>query len=233
MNKRTMPEAMIFDVDGTLFRTETLLLPAYHAAFEQLRAEGLFRGETPPERYIIGSLGMLLEHIWEQVLPEYGRDVHRRADELLLKLQLEGLRRGEGELYEGVAETLRALKERGIRLFTASNGLEAYVKGVIGYQGLEPLFEPEGLYSAGQHRTRSKVDLVRLLLDRFGIQEAWMVGDRSSDVEAGRGNGLFVVGCDYAGFRKQGELAGADVRIQSFSELLDVLDSFEQTQRSG
>ncbi|UUZ93287.1 hypothetical protein LJK87_00265 [Paenibacillus sp. P25] len=31
-----------------------------------------------------------------------------------------------------------------------------------------------------------------------------MVGDRSSDVEAGRANGLFVVGCDYAGFRKPG-----------------------------
>ncbi|SDC08033.1 Phosphoglycolate phosphatase, HAD superfamily [Paenibacillus sp. UNCCL117] len=224
MGTKSLPEAMIFDVDGTLFRTETLLLPAYHTTFDRLRSEGLFRGETPPEHYIINGLGMLLEHIWERVLPDYGRDVRRRADELLLKLQLDGLKRGEGELYEGVQETLQGLRERGVRLFTASNGLEAYVKGVIRHQGLEPLFEPDGLYSAGEFRTRSKVDLVKLLLEKHNIRSAWMVGDRSSDVEAGRENGLYVVGCDYAGFRKPRELEGADVRIASFSELLSLAD---------
>lgn len=227
MVHKSLPEAMIFDVDGTLFRTETLILPAYHATFDQLRAEGLFQGETPPERYILGGLGMLLEHIWEQVMPEADRHVHRRADELLLKLQLDGLRRGEGELYAGVADTLQQLRERGIRLFTASNGLEAYVKGVVKHQGLEPLFEPTGMYSAGEFHTRSKVDLVRLLLERHGIRRAWMVGDRSSDVEAGHGNGLYVVGCDYAGYRKPKELDEADVRIGSFSEIIALLDGAE------
>ncbi|MEK8126806.1 HAD family hydrolase [Paenibacillus filicis] len=229
MGARALPEAMIFDVDGTLFRTETLLLPAYYTTFDRLRSEGLFRGETPPEHYIISGLGMLLEEIWEQVLPDYGRDVRRRADELLLKLQLDGLKLGEGELYEGVEETLRSLRERGVRLFTASNGLEAYVKGVIQHQGLEPLFEPEGLYSAGEYRTRSKVDLVRLLVEKHGLKNVWMVGDRSSDVEAGKENGLFVVGCDYAGFRKPHELEGADVRIASFAELLELVDESRET----
>ncbi|AEI39816.1 HAD family hydrolase [Paenibacillus mucilaginosus] len=223
MTARTMPEAMIFDVDGTLFQTETLLLPAYHATFDRLRSEGLYVGETPPEQYILGSLGMLLEHIWQQVIPESDVAVHRRADELLLHYQVEGMARGEGLLYEGVAETLKELRARGIRLFTASNGLEGYVKGVIRAQGLEPLFESGGLFSAGEHSTRSKVDLVRKLLDQYGIRSAWMVGDRSSDVEAGHANGLFVVGCDYAGFRKEGELDEADVRIRDFREIVGLL----------
>ncbi len=223
-NKRT-PEAMIFDLDGTLFQTETLLLPAYHATFEQLRAEGLFQGETPDEKYILSGLGMLLEHIWQLVIPDADAAVHRRADELLLKLQVEGMARGEGKLYDGVADTLRELRRRGVRLFIASNGLEAYVKGVIRHQGLEPLFEAGGLYSAGEYGTRSKVDLVRQLLDKYGIDNAWMVGDRSSDVEAGHANGLFVVGCDYAGFRKEGELDQADVRIADFRDLPALLDA--------
>ncbi|MDQ1910042.1 HAD hydrolase-like protein [Paenibacillus sp. GD4] len=221
--KWTKPEAMIFDLDGTLFQTETLLLPAYYATFDQLRKEGLFQGETPPEKHILGALGMLLEHIWQQVMPDYGAEVHRRADELLLNFQLEGMARKEGKLYDGVARTLQTAREQGIKLFIASNGLEAYVKGVIRMHGLEPLFEKDGLYNAGEYQTRSKNDLVRLLLERHQLKSAWMVGDRSSDVEAGHANGLKVVGCDYAGFRKEGELDDADVVINRFEDLLTLI----------
>lgn len=217
------PDALIFDLDGTLFQTETLLLPAYHATFEQLRMEGLYCGETPPEQHILSGLGMLLDQIWEMIMPETEEKVHRRADELLLNYQLEGLARGEGALYEGVAQTLTVLRKQGIRLFIASNGLEDYVKRVIQNKGLLSLFETGGLYSAGEHKTRSKVDLVRKLMQEHNVAHAWMVGDRSSDVEAGHANGLFVVGCDYAGFRKTGELDRADVRIRRFDELLDLV----------
>lgn len=216
------PEALIFDLDGTLFQTETLLLPAYHATFEQLRSEGTYTGETPPERHILESLGMLLDHIWKRILPETDVSVHHRACELLTAYQMEGLARGEGKLYDGVADTLRKLRENGIRLFVASNGLEPYVKGVIRAKGLEMLFEKEGLYSAGQYQTGSKVELVKLLMDTHGGTGAWMVGDRSSDVEAGHGNGLYVVGCDYAGFGEEAELDQADTRITSFAQLLDL-----------
>jgi phosphoglycolate phosphatase-like HAD superfamily hydrolase len=213
---------MIFDLDGTLFQTETLLLPAYHAMFDQLRAEKLFAGDTPPERAILGSLGMLLEHIWQNVMPDSDVTVHRRADVLLLDYQIKGLANGEGVLYEGVTETLTALHQQGVRLFVASNGLESYVKGVIAQKGLSPLFE--GLYSAGEFQTRSKVDLVKILLETHGISSAWMVGDRSSDVEAGLKNGLTVIGCDYADFKSGGELEDAHVRIKSFNELLQLIE---------
>lgn len=213
---------MLFDLDGTLFKTETLLLPAYHATFERLREEGLYEGPTPPESVILGSLGMLLEHIWQRVMPNSPQETHRRADQLLLDLQLKGLREGGGELYEGVEATLLELRSRGIRLFVASNGLEPYVKGVVEAKGLAACFE--GLYSAGEHRTRSKVDLVKLLLERHGIRSAWMVGDRSSDIEAGKGNDLVTIGCDYAGFRSNGELDGCDVRISAFTGLLEALE---------
>lgn len=212
------PEAMIFDLDGTLFQTETLLLPAYHAMFDTLREEGLYTGETPPESLILGSLGMLLEHIWQRVMPDANAAVHRRADELLLKYQLDGLRRGDGHMYDKVAETLNELHRHGVRLFVASNGLEPYVKGVIEYKGLAPIFE--GLYSAGEFQTRSKVDLVRKLMDTYYVKTAWMVGDRSSDVEAGLKNELTVIGCDYAGFRKEGELEGSHAVISKFEDLL-------------
>jgi phosphoglycolate phosphatase-like HAD superfamily hydrolase len=219
-NLRITPSAMIFDMDGTLFQTETLVIPAYEKAFERLREEGLYEGDMPPPGIILGSLGMLLEDIWKRVLPDANEQARARMDTLLLEEQLTMLQAEVGKLYPGVAETLAVLRERGIRLFVASNGLEAYVKGVAEHLGISSLFD--GLYSAGEYQTQSKVQLVRLLLDHHGVESAWMVGDRSSDVEAGKENGLFVVGCDYAAFgvSTAEELQGADVRIEAFGELL-------------
>jgi phosphoglycolate phosphatase-like HAD superfamily hydrolase len=220
--KRACPEAMLFDLDGTLFQTETLLLPAYDSAFEQLNREGTYTKGTPPKELILSSLGMLLEHIWARVLPDADEQVRRRADELLLREQVEGLKRGDGVFYPGVEQTLRALHAKGVKLFVASNGLEQYVKDVIRLKGLGELFT--GLYRAGEYETRSKVDLVKILLERHDIKSAWMVGDRSSDVEAGKNNGLPVVGCKYAQFGKDSELEGADMIITDFAQLLELVE---------
>ncbi|WP_055108830.1 HAD family hydrolase [Paenibacillus ihumii] len=225
------PEAMIFDMDGTLFRTETLLIPVYHRLFDQLREEKLYSGETPPEERILGGLGMLLDDIWKRVLPDHDVTVHRRADELLLEFELVGLKEYDTELYPLVAETLKKLQERGVRLFVASNGLEHYVKEVANAHGIASLFE--GIYSAGEYQTASKVDLVRLLLDQHGVSSAWMIGDRSSDVEAGKENGQTVIGCAYAGFGQGQELEGADRLIASFDELIRLYDQAVELEKQG
>ncbi|MDR0266845.1 HAD family hydrolase [Paenibacillus sp.] len=218
----TKPKAIIFDMDGTLFQTESLLLPAYHKLFDTLRSEGLYMSPTPPEERILGSLGMLLEDIWKVVMPDGSQEAHNRANELLLQFELEGLAAGETLLYPEVKETLEALRKQGVKLYVASNGLEHYISGIVDTHELSELFD--GLYSAGKNGTLSKVDLVKLLLDEGQVDYAWMVGDRSSDVEAGKKNELHVIGCAYAGFGNHDELKDADVLISSFSELLKLYE---------
>jgi len=222
-----MPEAVIFDLDGTLFRSETMLEPVYRRIFETLRDEGLYVKPAPPIERFYSSLGMLLEDIWQRVIPDSSPEARERANELLMQYGEEELNAGKGDLFEGVPETLRELKRRGIRLFVASNGLESYVREVTRHKGIGDLFE--GLYSAGQYGTARKADLVRLLMDRHGVRDAWMVGDRSSDVEAGRQNGLRVVGCAYAGFGREEELAGSDAVIRRFPELLELMEEKSAT----
>lgn len=214
------PEALIFDMDGTLLETATLLERVHDRLFRQLREEGLYLQETPPVERLLGSLGMLLDDIWQIVMPDGSDAARKRADELLLRYELEYLEAGEGRLYPHVAETLRQLKESGFKLFVASNGLEDYVKGVAYHKGIAPLFD--GLYSAGEYGTASKVDLVARLLADHGIASAWMIGDRSSDVEAGHKNGLPVIGCAYAGYGRKDELKDADRLIEDFRELLEL-----------
>lgn len=219
--KFNAPEAMIFDLDGTLFQTESLLETVHRRVFAQLRSESLYGDVAPPIERLLGSLGMLLTDIWKKVMPDGSPEAHERANVLLLQYELEELKAGVGNLYPGVPETLAELRRRGVRLFIASNGLESYVKEVPNERDIGDLFEAK--YSAGEFDTPSKVHLVRRLLDTFGVRSAWMVGDRSSDVEAGKKNGLVVIGCDYAGFRREGELDGSDAIIGAFPELLDLL----------
>ncbi|MNI79697.1 bifunctional 5'-methylthioadenosine/S-adenosylhomocysteine nucleosidase/phosphatase [compost metagenome] len=68
------------------------------------------------------------------------------------------------------------------------------------------------------------------MLDNHGVSSAWMVGDRSSDVEAGKKNGQTVIGCAYAGFGNGHELAGSDVLITSFNELVTLYDQAEDSE---
>lgn len=220
MQKQSKPQAIIFDMDGTLLETATLLEQVHLRLFRTLREERLYERETPPVERLLSCLGMLLEDIWKQVMPDASEAARNRADVLLLKYELEGLEAGEGELYPHVEETLRSLKDRGVKLFVASNGLEAYVKGIAKHKGIASLFT--GLYSAGEYATASKVDLVARLLKDHQIGSAWMVGDRSSDVEAGKANGLLTIGCAYARYGRASELEEADLLISDFRELSEL-----------
>lgn len=214
----------IFDMDGTLFQSETVALPAFRRAFMRLREEGLYRGDPPSDGEIQSVFGMTQEEIWSRLLPEADEGTRKRADRWTLEEELAGLRRGEGRLYPGVAETLRRLKAEGWRLFIASNGLRSYLDGVLETFRLSPLFT--GVYGAGDHGTETKEELVRMLMEEHGVTGGFMVGDRKSDVRAGKANGLKVIGCRYPGFTRFGredELKDADVVVDRFPDILSVL----------
>lgn len=214
----------IFDMDGTLFQSETVAVPAFRRAFHRLKDEGLYRGDLPSDEAIQSLFGMTQTEIWSRLLPEADDETRQIADRWTLEEELIGLRQGEGRLYPGVAETLHRLKEEGWRLFIASNGLKPYLDGVLETFRLTPLFS--GVYGAGDYGTETKVELVQLLMKENGIAGGVMVGDRSSDVQAGAANGLRVIGCRYPGYARFGreeELEGADVVVDRFPDILPLL----------
>ncbi len=194
----------IFDMDGTLFQSETVALPAFRRAFMRLREEGLYRGDPPSDGEIQSVFGMTQEEIWSRLLPEADEGARKRADRWTLEEELAGLRRGEGRLYPGVAETLRRLKAEGWRLFIASNGLRSYLDGVLETFRLSPLFT--GVYGAGDHGTETKEELVRMLMEEHGVTGGFMVGDRKSDVRAGKAGPvpLHLRDAHYSGAKKLG-----------------------------
>lgn len=215
--------ALIFDLDGTLFQTEKVAVPAFQETIQILQAEG-WGGMTPTAQQIQSVFGMTHEEIWHHLLPHADHDIKHRADHLLVEKELSLLANGHGELFPEVEETLERLKRQGWALFIASNGGGVYVRGALDSKGLTPLFQ--GIYAAGEHRTKTKVELVRLCKEEHGITEGYMIGDRSSDVEAGKANGLTVIGCRYVGFPQfgtQDELVAADYTIDSFGQIEQIV----------
>lgn len=213
-------QVLLFDLDGTLIRTETIAVSAFRQTFARLREA---YGEIVPELSeadVCAVFGKTLPEIWDALLPRADEAVRREADAWLLHYEKEALAAGKGELYPGVRETLQRLRADGYRLFIVSNGGEAYVDTVCTHLGLTPYFDD--YYSAGRFAACSKTELVARLLREHDTRHGVMVGDRRSDVEAGRANGLKVVGCAY-GYGSPGELDGADAVVERFDAIVDVL----------
>jgi len=208
-------DAIIFDFDGTLFQTEKLAIPSFKQTFEQLQEEG-YDIKVPSESDMLSVIGMTLEEIWNKLLPHLSTEVHEMANRYMLYNEIKGVKEKVGALYPGVVDTLNDLKNNGYRLFIASNGLKEYIKAVSEAFRIAEYFE--AIYTAGEFHTETKIELAKRLIKDYSIKKAIMVGDRKSDVDAGRANQLYVVGCNF-GFSSLDELNDADIMIEHFSQL--------------
>ncbi|RDE23644.1 HAD hydrolase-like protein [Parageobacillus thermoglucosidasius] len=219
-----IPFAMIFDMDGTLFQTETVLIPALHKTFERLRRAGEWQGGTPVEEYL-RILGVPIPEVWRQLMPEADEEVRARAAAWFLDDIIAEIEQGNGRLYQDVLATLASLADQGIPLFVASNGRSRYLAAIWTAFQLERYFID--CYSLDRFSLPAKSALVKQLLNDYKIESAVMVGDRGSDIQAAKENGLWSIGCLF-GFASAEELRGADVIIQQFSEIGPALREIEK-----
>jgi phosphoglycolate phosphatase-like HAD superfamily hydrolase len=202
---------LIFDLDGTLFHTETVTVPAAREAFE---AHGLtppddaeicsFIGRTSAE-YNAWLRGLCPSDIAEQII--------RTAAQRELKLIGE-----RGRLYPGVPEALTELRAAAAKLAVCSNGSGRYVETVLATHAIDGFFD---VVRFRRPIDASKQQMVGELLKQLRNgprQPGVVIGDRHDDVEAARANGLRAVGCVY-GYGGDGELDAADAVAKSPGEI--------------
>ncbi len=215
-------DSIIFDLDGTLFQTDKLVIPAFNNTFKKLQSDGYRIDKIPNNQEILSVIGLTLDEIWEKLLNNLKKDIHYKASEYLLMYEIEGIREGYGNLYSGVIETLIKLKNNDYKLYVASNGLKNYVYEVTKSFNINHLFDD--IYSAEDFNTNSKSKLVRKIITIHNINKGVIVGDRLSDVEAGKNNNLYVIGCDF-GFSSKNELNNSDIIINEFTQIIDILEN--------
>ncbi len=69
-------------------------------------------------------------------------------------------------------------------------------------------------------------------MNKYDIKEAAIVGDRLSDINAAKDNGLFAIGCNFD-FAQEDELVQADIVIDDLMELKGILLKVQNTHATN
>lgn len=209
----TTPALLIFDLDGTLYRTESSFLPTMRRVFEQ------YGIGSPSDKEIMGRVGEPFSAFLDWAI-EYGLPTDRDALARTIANAEYASIRERGELFPGVLETLRALRERGHPVAICTNGDQQYTGVILGKFGLRKLFDEIRTHEDAK---QSKTEMISELRARWPDRPAVVIGDRYHDVEAGKANGCVVVGTAY-GYGVPGELKDADHCITGLADLIDIID---------
>lgn len=214
---------IVFDYDGTIHDTSAVYIEAFKKNYAQLVREGYAQKREFRDGEITKWLGCTASEMWNTFMPSLPDAMKKRCSERVRAYMAELISAGKSRLYDGVKETLGALKAEGRQLVVLSNCAVGYMENHRRVFGLDSLFD--GYFCAETYSFRPKYEIFEYIKKEYG-GEYCMVGDRHHDFDAGRKNCSLTIGCAY-GFGNDEELKGADVVIGSIRELGDAVYKYE------
>ena len=213
------PRTVLFDLDGTLVDSISLIVDAMHHAFEG------FDGPRPTAAEWMLGIGTPL---WIQ-LGSYARN---EAEVTQLRDRYRAFQMLNHDryirAYAGVPETLVALEARGLDMAIVTSKLEQLANRNVTFTGLARHFAlVVGVESTKKHKPDPEP--VRFALDRLGAtaDETVFVGDSPHDVHAGNAAGVTTIAALWGPFTRE-QLAPSRPAhwlsdIQALPALLDTL----------
>jgi phosphoglycolate phosphatase len=208
----SITKLVIFDLDGTLFRTETVDIKAINSA---LLSNG-FSPKTADE--VLGIIGYTLKDAIKKLINVDDKTTLEKLSRDIISFEQEFIE-SSGELYEGITCLLAKLKENGYKLCICSNGGKEYIEGITNKFSLDNYFDDIRYSQDGITKSQA----VELLKIKYSVDMFVMVGDRSSDIEAASDNHGISIGVTY-GFGKE-EVLAADFVVNTPGEIELVIDN--------
>lgn len=214
-----MNKAIIFDMDGTIFKTETILEKAILNTIEILEDRKISLVDNPIEKYN-EIMGVPLEEVWKNLLLDPTDEKIMISNDSFQMELISLITAGEGELYSYAAELLESIKNLDYSIFIASNGDKEYLNTIVEYYELGHFVD--GVYSINDIEEKDKTLLVKYIIQRENVSLEYVVGDRLSDFNAATENGAKSIGCEFY-YSKEIELQQADKRVSDLKEIFKIL----------
>ncbi|MCP3738632.1 HAD hydrolase-like protein [Rossellomorea sp. BNER] len=219
-----MSLSLIFDMDGTLFQTNKILELSLEDTFHRLRSLNQWDTATPIDQYR-EIMGVPLPKVWETLLPSHSNEVREQVNDYFHEKLIENIKKGKGGLYPNVEEVFNYLRDHNCTIYIASNGLTEYLKAIVSYYHLDHWVTET--FSIQQIQSLDKADLVKMIIKKYSIKNAAVIGDRLSDIKAAKENGLVAIGCNFD-FAQEDELTQADIVVDDLLELKTILFKLKQ-----
>lgn len=205
-------EALIFDLDGTLWDCVDTTVEAWNKSLLQ---RGLPPTMTRSE--MEKTMGWTVRQVREGLFPGKSEDEATRLLNQFYEIENQLILEKGGQPYPNLKETLEALTEK-YQLFLVSNCGCGYIESFLSFYQLEKLFTDHECNGA---TGLPKGENIRLVMHRNGIQKACYVGDTESDAAAAEQAGIPFLFASY-GFG-QVEKQRALASLSSVSDLTQLL----------
>ena len=208
-------KAIFFDLDGTLTNPEEGIVNSIRSAADFY---GVKTVKSDLRKYIGPPL---LDTFIELVGQEKAEEAVAKYRERFKPIGLY-----ENEIYEGVAETLEALKQKGYILATASSKPQPFVDTILEHFDIKKYFDFVGGASLDGGISK-KEDVIDIVLKETGFspKDVLMVGDRMFDLQGASEFGMDAVGVLYGfGSRRELEAWNNIALIDNICELLKILE---------
>ncbi|MBI2133152.1 HAD family hydrolase [Candidatus Woesearchaeota archaeon] len=218
-----MIKAIVFDCDGTLYSIGDAIegdLIGIRRAYKELGVSA----KVPSKGEFLKRAGYRYPDFFIGLIPN---DLFDRAYPLVYKYSVEEtvsrVREDKGWLFNNVKVVLANLKSKGIRLGLVTNGTKSYIWAVAQTYALDRIFD---VIMSVEEVEGDKGDLLKFELNELKVKpnEAIMVGDRKSDIDAAKKAGCRAVGVTY-GYGEEEELKDADFKIRKIEELAGIVEN--------
>jgi HAD superfamily hydrolase (TIGR01509 family) len=214
------PDAVLFDLDGTLVDTVQTRIDAWLAVFEEF--------DLPTSRDDLGPLiGVDGKRLAREVAARAGRPID---DE-----RAEAIDKRSGEIYErlnrsprplpGVRELVEAIEKRGIDWAIATSSRKDQVTTSVKALGLDE--EPTIVDASHVEHAKPEPDLLLRAAEELDVKpaRAWYVGDSTWDMVAAVAAGMLPIGVTAGSAVPADALKGAGgaVVVEDLLEIADAL----------